>query len=486
MTGRLGHWRSRLKPAQFLANERGTVFWAVLAVLLVASLLFSSVVLYGAWHQSQNRLLLYRMQARYLAEAALAQAQAHLAELDASELTETIVISDSLPNGRGWTATISSWGCYLRAVCTGSSHQAEHTVDAMLGRSPAGPFDYAVRLFGAPYPLVVAGQTRITGDVSVGPGEVMEGQYQGRGPTDSVLVHGDIVVDPPPQPISLDWLTWNVFAERLKKIRGDTPARTDRTLMIDDDWQLSRNDSVIVINAGVVFERSRRVDSERSVMLFASGPISISQRTSIDGRWVIRSDRMITVEDSADVAGVVLWAPRIEIKDNAHFSGQAIADTMLEVNGRAATTFPTILWVGGSSTELAGNSRLNLKSTKWCEGIAGISSTFGPWGWAFGGDKSEVLSLDAQSGWRGYLYVNGEAAIRGTVAGSVNAELLVVEDPPTTYLNWLLDARVSRPAWPGSTPLPAVLNSSAEWQIAEYRQLSERNRDLESPSPDEL
>lgn len=486
MTVRLGHWRLRQKAPQFLADERGTVFWAVLAVLLVASLLFSSVVLYGGWHQSQNRLLLSRMQARYLAEAALAQAQSHLAELDASELTETIVISDSLPDRQRWTATISPWGCYLRAVCTGSSHRASHTVDALLGRSPAGPFDYAVRLFGAPYPLVVAGQTRITGGVSVGPGGVMEGQYQGRGLTDTVLVHGDIVVDPPPQPIPLDWLTWSVFTEHLDKLRGDSPVHTDRTLIIDDDWQLSRSDSVIVIDAEVVFERSRGLDGEHSVALFASGPISISKRTAIDGRWAICSDRMITVEDSADISGVVLWAPRIEVKDYARFSGQAIADTMLEVNGQAATTFPTVLWAGGSSTELDGNPRLNLKSTKWCEGIAGISSTFGPWGWAFGEDESGELSLAAHSGWRGYLYVNGKAAIQGIVAGSVNAELLVVEDPPTTYLNWLLDARVSRPAWPGSTPLPALLNSNAEWQIAEYLPLSERNRDLVLPSLDEL
>jgi hypothetical protein len=306
----------------------------------------------------------------------------------------------------------------------------------------------------------------------------MAGQYRGRGLIDTILVHGNVVTDPPPQPIPIDWLIWDAFTERLDELRADIPVRTDRTLVIDDDWQMASNDSVIVVDAGVSFEQSERMQAEHPVVLFASGPVSLSENTLLDGRRVIRSDRMITIDDSADIAGVVLWAPRIEIKGDARFSGQAIADTLLEVSDQAQTMFPTLLWVTGTSGGLGGNPTLSLKSTKWCEGIAGVTSSSGAWGWAFGAEESGELTLDARSGWRGYLSVNGRADIRGTVAGSVNAEVFVVEDPPTTYLNWLLDARVNRAAWSGSTALPAILNASQEWRVAEYLYLPERGRSV--------
>jgi hypothetical protein len=479
-----GSWRLMNRTVQAHTNEQGTVFWAVLAVLLVTSLLFSSVVLYGAWHQSQNRLFLYRIQARYLAEAALAQAQAHLGSLDASELARGITISDSLPHNQRWSATVSPWGCYLRTLCTGSSHQTTYSIDALLGRGPSSAFNFSLRLFGPPYPLVVAGQTRIAGDVNVGPGGVTSGQYRGRERQDTILVAGRTVTDPPPQPIPFDWETLNRFTEWLDETRDQNSAQSDRTLIIDDAWEVASADSVIVVDAPVVISRARPLMSTRPLVLFATGPVTISGSTRIDGRWVIRSDRTITVKDAADLAGVVLWAPHIEISGRARFSGQAIADTLLEVRDQARTIFPALLWVAGQSGR-SSKPALKLESTKWCEGVAGISAITGPWEWMLAAENSGQLLLDPQSGWRGYLYVNGKAVIRGIVAGSVNAELLVVEDPPTTYLNWLLDAKVSRPAWQGSTALPAIMNCSQRWEVAEYLETQDRDSKVESSSYNE-
>lgn len=465
--------------AVILGDEQGTIFWAVLAVLLVASLLFSSVVLYGAWHQSQNRLFLYRLQARYLAQAAVAQAQSQVASRADSEMADTLTITDTLAGHQRWSTTVSPWGCYLRAVCTGASHQAVHSMDVLLGRSPSAAFDYSVRLFGPPYPLVVAGQTSIIGNVSTGPGGASSGQYRGRDRIDTILVRGSVVTDPPPEPIPIDWRVWDEFTSRINELRSDNPVTRDRTLIVDDDWNWPTQDSVIVVDAAVAFTRTLPLSLLHPVALLTTGPVTISGRTLIDSRLVIRSDRLIVVEDSADVAGVILWAPHVEIKGNAQFAGQAIADTLLAVSGEAQTHFPTLLWVA-SATNYGGAPTLTLKSVRWCEGIAGISAISGPWEWTYASERSGRLILDPHAGWRGYLYISGKAEIQGTVAGSINAELLAVEDPPTTYLNWLLDAKVSRPAWSGSAILPAIMNSGQGWGVAEYIEIDDRASDTDS------
>lgn len=467
------------------SDERGTVFWAVLAVLLVASLLFSSVVLYGSWHQAQNRLMLYRMQARYMAEAALANAQSFLASQGEPVMALVATLSDSITERQSWTAVVSPWGCYLRALCTGNSHQATERIDVLLGRISSPEFDYVLRLFGPPYPLVVAGQTRVNGNVNVGPGGISSGQYRGRDRIDTILVYGNVVADPAPQPIPIDWQVWEEFTERANAIRAATVAQSDRALIIDDEWKLDPDDSVVVIDAPVSFSRTLSIKSIDPIYLFASGPIAFSGNAHLDGRWVIRSDRSITVQDSAEIAGVVLWAPRIDIAGNVRFSGQAIADTLLELKGNAQTLFPTLLWVTGNTGQV-GKSMLRLRSARWCEGIAGLSGMSSPWEWMYGSEQSGELLVDSLARWRGYLYVNGKVELRGSVAGSVNAELLVVEDPPTTYLNWILDAWVSRPAWRGAAALPAILRNGDRWEVAEYLEIQRPKDGAERVQTDSL
>lgn len=440
---------------------------------MIASLLFSSVVLYGAWHQSENRRFLHETQALYLAQAALVEAQVRLSESDGIWLERGSILTDSLETGQHWAASISPWGFYWRTIATGTSQQVTHRIDALLGRKPSAAFDYAVRLFGPPYPLVVAGQTKIIGDVNTGPGGVASGEYQGRGRIDTILVNGEIVYDPLPRFIPIDWGVWNTFRERSDSLRNGSPVYTDRALIIDDSWNSFDSDSIVVVDEQVEIKRTTCLVPHGTMTIFASGPISISGGTRLDARWVLQSDQMIELSDSVRVAGVVLCAPRIKIAGDASFSGQAIADTLIEVAGHAQTVFPTLLWVTGSETG-SGTPLLQLESRKICEGIAGLSFTSGPWDWMLGAEYGGKLGLAPNAHWKGYIYANGKAEIRGVVAGAINAELLVLDDPPTTYLNWLLDATINRTDWQGSAVLPAIFGDSDTWNVAELIDLGSR------------
>lgn len=124
---------------------------------------------------------------------------------------------------------------------------------------------------------------------------------------------------------------------------------------------------------------------------------------------------------------------------------------------------------------------LRLTSREPCAGIAGISPGTGEIRNRNHRPPGELL-MDAQSRWTGYLEVCGRAVIGGKVAGSVQAELLAVEDPPTIYLNWLLDAVIDRRAWDGWAALPAFAADGGSWTIAEFVSPGEgRKKGLRSP-----
>ena len=450
------------------AGEQGSVFWAVLAVLLVTSLLFSTIIFYGAWHRAQNRRFLYQVQAHYLALAALEQARCKIrSSLSSESIIADDLLTDSLPNRQSWRTQITPWGCYWRAVCRGKSRQTTQMIDALIGYEPASLFDFALGLFGPPYPLVIAGETQITGDVSLGPADVMSGQFQGRNRGDSVLVRGRVVTDPLPQAPVLDWSIWEEFRERAMRQRNRLPVRSDRFLVIDDQFNLTDADSVVIVDAPVTINCGHKLRSPSTLLLLATGPVTIGGMSRVDARWAIFSDRSIEVKDSARLAGVILCAPRIHIGDAARFSGQVIADTLLEITDRASSIFPCLLWVTGNGNPNA-HLLLSLKSLEPCQGIAGLSPLNGPWDWLYRSQKTGQLLLMPHAQWTGYLVARGRAEIQGTVLGSVQAELLAIEDPPTTYLNWLVDARLDRQAWNGRAVLPAVFRDGGSATIAEF------------------
>lgn len=464
-----------------LADQRGSAFWAVIAVLLVSSLLFSTVVFYGAWHQTQNRRLLYESQGRYLALAALETVRARLnGSGSAEEILAGGIITDSLAGRQTWQAAIAPWGCYWRAVCTGKSHRLTHTIDALIGRHPHSDFGFALRLFGPPYPLVMAGESQIRGDVAMGPAGVMAGRFRGRSREDTVLVDGQVESNPQPRAPTFDWSVWDAFLNRMSLLRERIPVRGDRTLIIEDTTRLAAGDSVIIVDAPVTIRRQLELATPSSaVILIASGPVLIAGNTRIDARCAIVSDRYIEVTDSASVSGVILRAPRIIIRDVARFSGQALADTLLEVKDRAVTRFPCLLWVTGTRESMT-SSVLRLGSIEPCAGIAGVSNSTGEI-WDRNHQLPRELVMDDQSSWTGYLEVCGRAAIGGEVVGSVQAELLAVKDPPTLYLNWLLDAVIDRGAWNGQAALPAFAADAGSWTIAEFVSPTvDRNKRLSS------
>jgi len=449
-------------------DETGSVFWAVLAVLLAVSLLFSSVVFYGIWHHAQNRRFLYRQQAKYLNLAAVENTRYQLNNLLAFNTDpEDLGLGDSLSGRRNWTSEISSWGCFWRAISRGKSHQEPWTTDLLLGRDPRAIDQYAIRLFGPPYPLVLAGTTKIFGDVCLGPGGVTSGRYKGRSHLDSILVHGDIVTESRPTRPEFDWTVWEDFQSRIESIRRNASTRSDRTLIIDDSFSPSAEDSIIIIDGKVTITRQQPLETAKPVYLLATDEITITASTRLDGRWAVISSRRIRVANRACLAGVVLYAPHIILTDDVIFSGQAIADTLIEVQGQSRTIFPTVLWVRGDKRAISG-SRIDLGSTRKCEGIALATLPAGQWIGPFEREGAGELLLRPGSLWVGYLYADGRAQIQGSVAGSIAANMLCLNDPPTTYLNWLVDVRINRHAWAGQAGLPAIFAGEAPWVIAEH------------------
>ena len=131
-----------------------------------------------------------------------------------------------------FTYSARPWGGYLLIESKGVSGRTEERLQATIGQVAPQIFTNTLSLIGPPYPLVVAGNARIDGDVQVGPAGVSKGELHGQSYRGDSLVYGDVSTLQPQQvPQFRDDLI-SEFLANLKRMKQDCRNKTDLSLII--------------------------------------------------------------------------------------------------------------------------------------------------------------------------------------------------------------------------------------------------------------
>lgn len=420
-----------------VAEEAGTVLLAVLAVLAILAVVITAVLLYGSWQKAQCALLVDEVKASYLAESGIHDAMARLAEAPA----ERLFAQDMWPDSTSRVCyTVEPWGAFVRVRSTGSTRRLERSLEARVGRQGPEVFKNVITQIGPPYPVVVSGGTRIVGNVALGPAGVTAGEIAGRGFSGQEMVEGRITVVVAAAVPRIDLSLVDEFLSLLLQ-RRQSARVTDFSIVIRDTGDLysdggrgnhdqrTRADIEIETGKGVIDGYGVTLFSDRSVRVVGSGELT---------NLVLQAER-VSVGYSAVLNDCVIVADQVELTADASFSGQIIVRDTLVVDQSARLRDPCLIVLFGGTHPDKHRGLVEVMSQRPCETVfiyCGTSDQADP------NEETGLLRIGSNSVVQGLIWWDGLVELDGKLRGAAAVRLFSHVEPPTTYLNWIVDAEV--------------------------------------------
>ena len=437
-----------------VTNQSGSVLIAVLAILAMLALLLGSVVSYGVWHLARSRGLVSRVKADYLAEAGINRA---LALIHENPKFRTAKKREAVDSSSTFELTVVPWGGYLRVTSTGVTGRTARTQQALIGMLSPEIFDNAVTLIGPPYPLVVAGNTRIVGDVAIGPAGVTAGEIRGRGYTGAKLVNGATKLVGAQDIPRFDKSAIQEFLDSVSDWHRSCPNVTDLAMVIKDPSYAKEH-----------LEKSYRTRSAIELSLADSGLLKIPEYLFADGKIgvggkthlkniLLHSEAEITISGEAFLSDCVLVGRKVTVVDGACVSGQIFAEDSITVGWHAAVSDFTFLCLTGRDQWDGIDGQITIASSDPAYAFAAVIPQT-----QRRRDRNEPsnvntrIRIDLNSVLHGAVWSESYVELLGDLKGSVATNLFYYHDPPTIYLNWIVDGRVEYARDIKATVMPMV------------------------------
>ena len=421
-----------------LQNERGSILLAAFAILALLVIIMTALIAYGSWHKARCQLVLNRVKATYLAEAGIQHALADLRE-NGSSWTQTQSFRVDMTGS--FTYSTRPWGGYLLIESKGISGKTEERLQATIGQVAPPIFTSTLSLIGPPYPLVVAGNTTITGDVLIGPAGISEGELHGQSYRGDSLVYGDIhTLQPQQVPQFRDDLI-SEFLNNLKMMKQDCRSRTDLSIIIRNDAETGSSDTDSRrTSVSIVFDIPDTTPVRRPQCFFADGSITVTGQSHLQHQMLV-SATSITVKEDACLSDCILVAPSITLTDQADVAGQLFADSLVVVEKAAKLSEMALVYLVGHLVTDEWTGTINIESNRTSEACL-----------VFHGSSHADASRQVKQTGRiriapastvnGIIWTEGYLEMLGTMNGSAAANLLYYYESPTLYLNWLVNAAI--------------------------------------------
>ena len=301
-------------------------------------------------------------------------------------------------------------------------------------------------------PLVVAGNTRIVGDIHTGNQGITEGRFRGEGVTHEDYHVGRLFKDDTLEVPPVDSLVLGYYESELEERRNGPAEQISGSLrLLAADASFFEERSTVRIENDLEL-RDVDLEAPDSVKtIFVDGSVEVVGRTRLSGFIEIVSDESIYVRDSVNIDNVIMVAAdSIVVSGAVRSSAQLMSAGKVVVRDRAILSSPSLLLSllpensdtpGGLFLE----SRLLMETVAYLQGRTSEAPT-----------TERLLYVDTFSVVRGSLLSQGYTDLRGRLEGNCVTERFHFYYAPTTYINWLKDASVDRSKSTGLTVLPAL------------------------------
>ena len=417
-------------------NQQGSILVTVLSVLSILLTIFIFALTYTLTrytvHTKNKNILI----ATHLSEAGITNS---LDKLNSNRFESTYEYDT--PNGGNITISKENWGPYYLISSIGEYANQKIKTTSLIGSFPDSFFQDAITVCDEQYPFVVAGNTRIIGNVNTGLLGMEAGEIRGEGVTDKKYHKGIVNFHKSLSPPTIDTTVYYEYIKSILSRKAHCKTYKSASLYLNNnsDTILNNTPSIDIENNlemnNFFFESNNEIHS-----IFVNGFVDIKNSTKISSLLEIIAEGAINIKDSSLLDNVILYSKdSIIIEDDVTFSGIAIAHNKIIVKDNAKLLYPSILILLPLEKSETFENGIYLSSKNQLETVCYLSknaedSTY----------MNDVVYLDSLSTVLGAVISKQIVNLQGKVYGSIVTELFRYEQPPTTYINWAYSLFVNR------------------------------------------
>lgn len=431
-----------------LRAEEATALPAVLAVVTVLTVLAGTVLAVFAAQYRFIRRDVHRLQARYLAEAAVYVA---LDSLQRNPLWRTDRVVVALPGEATAEVAVAAFGGYVLVRAVAQRRRSRFTLRAFVGEVPPVAFRNALYVWDTASSLNVAGTTVVRGDVVVGGRGVETSAYKGRsfrGVVDgAVFATPDLAppfFDVRPYDDALAWLE----ARLVPGVPPDPEAVSHGEAPYVAARHLPADNPVLWFDGDARVTAADQPRFERPVTVAAAGRLVVEGPLRFEPGTVFAAAGDLVVEGAvAGRGGLFYGRTGVEVGPGVDCAAQVFSRSRVRVYGDAYLRYPSLLYVAGDAAEQGG--AVELADSAVVDGLV-LHPPLDPRPAAVRGR----VVLQRGTRVRGAVFNALETEVHGIVDGTLLTHRLYFYDAPTSYVNWLLDAAVAVGERPASFAVP--------------------------------
>lgn len=429
----------------------------VLAILAILLTILLAALTYGLSRRSVHQRHQNHLIASHLSHAGITRA---CSAINRGERFP-ILPREQTPNGGFIRSGVTAWGPHLLVISTGQFRNQSVVTTSLVGTGGDDQLAAAVRVCDETLPFVVAGNTRIYGDVCTGPLGMSQGHIKGEGVIDREFLRGNLLVR---QTLDVPTLDTIVMARYLRDLES---RRSQPNLVLTGSQQFGKTQQDILRKHSTIYVENNLViedmtfssyDSIRTIIV--AGRVDIKGGSRLGGLIEIVAGKTIRVSDSARIdEAILLSADSLVLSENACFSGTAIAAHSIAVVDRSSLQFPSLLLLDARDNDSDEHGRISLASqghletTCWLTGLPPDARR-----------DSYTIYLDTSTVMQGVIVSDGQTDLRGTLYGSVATEQFHYYVRPTTYINWVKDLYVYRHMLDYRPNLPILSSGHLDYQ----------------------
>jgi hypothetical protein len=330
-----------------------------------------------------------------------------------------------------------NWGLFELGIVNAFSRKNERLKTFLYGYKAAETSQAAIYLADDGRPLSICGNTLIRGTCYLPRAGAVKVDIENQSFTGIRLVDGTIKQSsdslPPLKKAILDNLT-KLYRKEL-----------DSTLFTFE-YDAEKD----------TFERSFL---EKTLLIHQKGVLELTAKMYQGNVW-IHSDTLITIDSSARLQDVLLFAPRILVRDGFQGSFQAFATDTLAVGENCFLQYPAALGLFKRGFSIDQPAITLGKNTR----VQGIIFT----SLEVRDIRQTLVRIEEDSQVEGQVYVDGYLELRGTVLGNVTCRHFALKTPSSAYENHLLNATVDNSRLSSHFVGSAIIPSKSDKRIIKW------------------
>jgi hypothetical protein len=439
-----------------LILERGSALITVLVLIVIITASLAVVFSFSLIHYKNLNLKEAYLQAKYLAEGGI---EISLDELqkqwDQGVWKKGVSKQISVFEYDSANIQYHPWGGFLYLASSASIKNQFSELETFVGFEQSQEFLPAISINPGHSALVVTGDTRIYGDVSVGRSGARKATLAGRPYSGTQIIYGNIIPSSQDNrpPINEEYV--NFLFESFRDALSNQPVtnldnfivQTDHLISTDNILEPAKN---IPIDNTTINEKNGIISGP--VNLICYEPLIINSQLELKNRVKLLCSKPIRIQGKINLENAILYSPDKIILSNVQDCRiQIFSEKSIELTNNTCLEYPSLLMVHSKTDsgniiiqtdcKISGSLLYlnNLKHTQSSQNQGKIVI-----------NKGAVVD--------GLVYSDNYLTLSGEVNGMVITDRFYFYYSPTHYFNWIKDGVVDRTRLNGHFKLPVFFN----------------------------